>query len=280
MEVGRSFDVVAALYDAQRSAYPEELFADISEISALERGDRVLEVGCGSGQATSGFVALGLDVTAVDPGASLVALAREKFENSSKVHFVLASFEEWRLSKNTFDVVAAAQSWHWVRPEIGFEKAADALVSGGHLAIFGHTPMWSSEIVRRLAPVYQRLAPKLGVPRPENWYLPSGPISGQLVASGRFAPATHRSYTWRRRFVERICSVPGNAIGSSQIGEGASRRLAVGSGSKSPRGSPHRLGDEPLCCGGQEGLAVALIAVAALSITIRLSPAPAKTPAW
>ncbi len=200
MEVGRSFDVVAALYDAQRSAYPEELFADISEISALERGDRVLEVGCGSGQATSGFVALGLDVTAVDPGASLVALAREKFENSSKVHFVLASFEEWRLSKNTFDVVAAAQSWHWVRPEIGFEKAADALVSGGHLAIFGHTPMWSSEIVRRLAPVYQRLAPELWGPPPENWYLPSGPISGQLVASGRFAPATHRSYTWRRRY--------------------------------------------------------------------------------
>src|SRR5271165_3151155 len=87
MEPGRSFDRVAALYDAQRSGYPEKLFADISEIAALERGDRVLEVGCGSGLATSGFVALGLEITAIDPGPSLVALARQKFANSSNVQF-------------------------------------------------------------------------------------------------------------------------------------------------------------------------------------------------
>ncbi len=200
MEIGRSFDDVAALYDAQRSGYPEKLFEDISAIATLERGDRILEVGCGSGQATSGFVAQGFDLTAIDPGASLVDLARRKFANSSKVQFAVVSFEEWPLGERKFHLVVAAQSWHWIRPEIGFEKAAKALISGGHLAIFGHTPVWSAELVGRLEPVYLRLAPEMWGPPIENWYLPSGPISGQLTANGHFKLPVHRSYAWRRRY--------------------------------------------------------------------------------
>jgi len=160
----------------------------------------VLEVGCGSGLATSGFVALGLEIPVVDPGPSLVALARRKFANSSQVQFVVASFEEWPLEVEAFHLVAAAQSWHWVRPEIGYAKAAKALASGGHLAIFGHTPVWSADLVGRLEPVYRRLAPELWGPPIENWYLPSGPISMTIAASGRFEPAAHRSYAWRRRY--------------------------------------------------------------------------------
>src|SRR5580704_10636530 len=38
MEAGRSFDTVAALYDAQRSGYPEKLFEDISALAALGEG--------------------------------------------------------------------------------------------------------------------------------------------------------------------------------------------------------------------------------------------------
>jgi SAM-dependent methyltransferase len=178
MEAGRSFDSVAA----------------------LERGDRVLEVGCGSGQATAGFVARGFDITAIDPGPSLIDLARQKFGNLPKMQFVVASFEEWPLSEQMFHLVAAAQSWRWVRPEICFEKAAKSLVSSGHLAIFGHTPVWSAEFVAHLERVYRRLAPEIWGPPPENWYLPSGPVSGQLTASGHFRSVVHRSYAWRRRY--------------------------------------------------------------------------------
>ena len=113
---------------------------------------------------------------------------------------MVASFEEWPLEKDAFHLVAAAQSWHWVRPEIRLKKAAEALAPDGHLAIFGHTPTWSADLVGRLEPVYRRLAPELWGPPIENWYLPSGPISAQIAASGRFGPAVHRSYAWRRRY--------------------------------------------------------------------------------
>jgi ubiquinone/menaquinone biosynthesis C-methylase UbiE len=71
-----------------------------------------LEIGCGSGQATIGFAAEGLDVTGVDPGAALVDLARNKFVGSSTIRFEVASFEEWPLDDHKFHLVAAAQSWH------------------------------------------------------------------------------------------------------------------------------------------------------------------------
>jgi SAM-dependent methyltransferase len=111
MEAGRSFDSVAALYDAQRSGYPQKLFEDLSAIAILRRGDRVLEVGCGSGQATTGLVAQGFDIIAIDPGPSLVDLARKKFANLPRIQFTVASFEEWILGDQKFRLVAAAQSW-------------------------------------------------------------------------------------------------------------------------------------------------------------------------
>ena len=153
MEPRETFNTVAALYDAQRSGYPEKLFDELSEVSRLEPGHRVLEVGCGTGQATAGFAARGLDVVAIDPDAALVDVARRKFIGAANVQFEIASFEEWPLGERSFHLVAAAQSWHWVRPDIGFEKAARALAPGGGLAIFGHTPRWSPEIVAAMAPV-------------------------------------------------------------------------------------------------------------------------------
>jgi SAM-dependent methyltransferase len=179
------------------------LFADIVAAAPLRPGDRVLEVGCGSGQATAGFVAEGLEVLGVDPGAALIDLARRKFLGAAAAQFVVAEFEKWPLEDRRFQLVAAAQSWHWVKGDIGFSKAAEALRPDGHLAIFGHTPAWSAELMDRLRPVYSRLAPELWGPAPEAWYLPEGPIPELIAASGCFTFRLHRGYAWRRAYDAR-----------------------------------------------------------------------------
>src|SRR6266704_6266427 len=75
-DVGRVFNEVPELYDRVRPAYPDELFADLVAITGMGRRSPVLEVGCGTGQATRSLAALGCSVTAVEPGAGMAALAR------------------------------------------------------------------------------------------------------------------------------------------------------------------------------------------------------------
>lgn len=136
-----AFDEVAELYDAERPSYPPQLVADVIAAADLTREDAMIEVGCGTGQATEAFARRGYDIVAVEPGAELARLARSRLARFPNAAVVQTSFEDWRIETGVFRVVIAAQSWHWLDPEVCFDKAADALCPGGVLAIFGHVPM-------------------------------------------------------------------------------------------------------------------------------------------
>lgn len=200
MDLRDTFDTVADAYDSVRPGYPAALFADIAEATGLEAGDAVLEVGCGSGQATGGLLELGAYVTALDPGPALIAAAKARFAGRGGVSFVTARFEDWRPPAKAFQLVAAAQSWHWVPPADGFARAAAALAPGGWLAIFGHAPAHFPDAFMAAAqPVYARQAPELWASPPESWYQPQGPVFGLISTSGWFGPPTYRAYPWTWR---------------------------------------------------------------------------------
>ena len=132
---GKVFDEVAAEYDRRRPAYPDELVDRACQVAGIGSGDRVLEVGCGSGQLTRGLVARGLHVTALEPGASLIALARQNLAGAGEVEFVNAQFEDAPLRRGQFRAVFSASAFHWVDPRVSWQKAADVLVPGGTLAL-------------------------------------------------------------------------------------------------------------------------------------------------
>jgi ubiquinone/menaquinone biosynthesis C-methylase UbiE len=132
---GKVFDDVAAEYDRHRPAYPDELVDQACRVAGIGSGDHVLEVGCGSGQLTRGLVARGLHVTALEPGQNLIALARQNLEGAGEVEFVNAQFEDAFLPREQFQAVFSASAFHWVDPEVSWQKAADVLVPGGTLAL-------------------------------------------------------------------------------------------------------------------------------------------------
>jgi ubiquinone/menaquinone biosynthesis C-methylase UbiE len=132
---GTVFDEVAAEYDRHRPAYPDELVDQACHVAGIGSGDHVLEVGCGSGQLTRGLLARGLHVTALEPGKSLLALARQNLEGAGEVEFVNAQFEEALLPREQVQAVFSASAFHWVDPEVSWQKAADVLVPGGTLAL-------------------------------------------------------------------------------------------------------------------------------------------------
>jgi ubiquinone/menaquinone biosynthesis C-methylase UbiE len=132
---GLVFDEVAAEYDRRRPAYPAELIDRACLVAGIGRGDHVLEIGCGTGQLTRGLLARGLHVTALEPGQSLLALARQNLESAGEVEYVNAQFEDALLPGEQFHAVFSASAFHWVDPEVSWQKAADVLVPGGTLAL-------------------------------------------------------------------------------------------------------------------------------------------------
>jgi ubiquinone/menaquinone biosynthesis C-methylase UbiE len=132
---GMVFDEIAAEYDRYRPTYPDELVDQACQVAGIGSGDHVLEVGCGSGQLTRGLVARGLHVTALEPGKSLIALARQNLEGAGEVEFVNAQFEGALLPREQFKAVFSASAFHWIDPKVSWQKTADVLVPGGTLAL-------------------------------------------------------------------------------------------------------------------------------------------------
>lgn len=133
-----SFDTVAAAYDRSRPGYPPELVTYACVTAGLDPGDPVVEVGCGTGQLTRALVERGLRVTAIEPGANLLALARERCRGGGEVDFVHATFEDAPLPEPPVRAVFAAASFHWVDPDVSWRRAAAALAPGGVLALLGY----------------------------------------------------------------------------------------------------------------------------------------------
>jgi SAM-dependent methyltransferase len=172
---------------------------DVMSYAALKAGDPVLEVGCGTGQATRSFAARDLQIVAIDPGAEMIRVARESLAGFGNVELAEATFEAWSQDNGPFRLIIAAQSWHWVSPELRFVKAAKLLSPKGSLAVFGHVPTGlPAPLLEQFQDIYLHHTSRWGPP-PEAWYLPSGPFKGWFDESGLFGPVEHRCHPWTWR---------------------------------------------------------------------------------
>ena len=107
----RTFDEVAELYDQARPDHPEQLFDDLFALAEIPPGtSRILEVGCGTGQATRPLARRGCRVVCVEPGPNLVLIARKKMAEFPRVTIVNSRFEDFDAAGAIFDMVLAVTS--------------------------------------------------------------------------------------------------------------------------------------------------------------------------
>ena len=137
----RSFDDAAALYDSARPSYPDEVLDSVAELGELPASARLVEIGCGTGQATVPLARRGYRITAVELGADLGAIARRNLAVFPDVDVVNASFETWEPPRRDFDGVVSFSAFDWLDPEIGYTKSASLLRPGGALAIVTNRPV-------------------------------------------------------------------------------------------------------------------------------------------
>jgi SAM-dependent methyltransferase len=166
---GKVFNEIAVEYDRNRPTYPDVLIDRACEVAGIGVGDRVLEVGCGTGQLTRSLLARGLRVTALEPGDRLIRVAEENLKDAGDLELVHARLEDVQLPRERYQAVFSASAIHWVDPDLGWRKIADALASDGTLALiqyFGLQEQRSVDDQEALLSALRRHAPEVAATLP------------------------------------------------------------------------------------------------------------------
>jgi len=191
-----TFNEDAERYDRARPRYPAQMFDDLAAVVA--RGARVLEIGCGTGQATVALAERGYRILAVELGPEMATLARRNLARFNSVEVVTAAFEDWPLPDEPFDVVFSATAFHWVDPAVRVSKSAAALRPDGLLAtvMTSHIAGGSEEFFVAAQDCYERFDPATppGLRQQSAADIPED--DRELASSGRFGPATFHRYEW------------------------------------------------------------------------------------
>lgn len=135
-EEGRTFERISSLYDRARISYPTQLIGDIVAYSGIKPIGKILDVGCGTGQATLLFAQGGYRIIGLDVGQEMVDIAKEKCSSFPKVSFKVGTFEDLKFPEASLDIIVSGMAWHWINPNGREEKAHRLLKSGGTLALF------------------------------------------------------------------------------------------------------------------------------------------------
>jgi len=164
----RSFGTAVDAYDRGRPGYPDDavdwlvahapsrapaaFVPERARAAGADASDRVraADLGAGTGKFTASLVVRGLDVTAIEPDAAMLARLAANLPTAAARE---GTAEAIPLPDASVELVTAAQSWHWVDAERASAEVARVLVPGGVLALVWNIRDESVPWVRRLGEV-------------------------------------------------------------------------------------------------------------------------------
>jgi SAM-dependent methyltransferase len=123
-----SFGAAATAYAEHRPDYPQDAVRWALESAP---GLRVLDLGAGTGKLTATLVAVGADVTAVEPDPAMLTELRRALPDARAL---LGSAEAIPLPDASVDAVLAGNAMHWFDMAVAGPEIARVLVPGGILA--------------------------------------------------------------------------------------------------------------------------------------------------
>lgn len=159
-----SFGANAAGYDRYRLSYPVEV---VDRIRAYATAPlvRAIEIGAGTGKATTVVAGGGIDVTAVEPDPVMLGVLVANTAGL-EVTPVRSTFEAVGTPAH-FDLLYAAAAWHWTDPETRWTRAAALVRAGGTVAFFGGPMEIADDDVRGAVVAARRaLVPEDEIPSP------------------------------------------------------------------------------------------------------------------
>ena len=157
----------ATLYDTKH-AFVWEKARGLLELLAPRPGERILDLGCGTGQLSSEIAATGATVMGVDRSPEMISQARHKFPT---LEFDVCDARELPFAQE-FDAVFSNATLHWIpQADLVIAGIARSLKPGGRfVAEFG-----GKGNVQILTTALENALSRFGVSpsKPSPWYYPS-----------------------------------------------------------------------------------------------------------
>jgi SAM-dependent methyltransferase len=185
----RWYSATAESYRDFRPHYPDVILDDA--LKSVLKESHVLEVGSGPGTATISLLQRGFYVTCLEPNPEFCTLVQQDPGISSshrmKIHNV--AFEEAIIPEQSFDVVLAATSMHWIPANVAFPKAAHALKCGGTLILLWNMMMTpaSPDLYRKIEDAHgEDYAALLAWGDEQTQYEVANAVGGHIQTSGWF----------------------------------------------------------------------------------------------
>ncbi|MFJ9412539.1 class I SAM-dependent methyltransferase [Streptomyces sp. NPDC101227] len=185
-------------YDRTRPSYPEAL---VNQIVEARTELNVLDVGCGTGIAARQFQAAGCTVLGVEPDTRMAEFARRR-----GLEVEVSTFEAWDPAGRPFDAVVSGQTWHWLDAVAGAVKAAQALRSGGELAVFWNAEIPPPEVLRSFGEIYRRVLPDSLVARQwttnalDGYAMLSRNAADGIRKAGGFGTPKEWRFNWEKSY--------------------------------------------------------------------------------
>jgi trans-aconitate methyltransferase len=157
----------ATRYDEAFSFVPA-MGAAVLDLLDPQPGERVLDLGCGSGELTAQIAGRGSSVVGVDSAAEMVARARERFPN---LDVRLADAEQLQIDE-PYDAAFSNAALHWMTdPDRVLTGVRAALRDGGRFV----AEMGAAGNVTALVTALREAARRTGVDAdlPLPWYFPT-----------------------------------------------------------------------------------------------------------
>jgi SAM-dependent methyltransferase len=127
------WEAAAGFYDAHWSAHTSQAVDSLLDAADVRAGMRVLDVGCGPGDAAGRAAERGADATGVDVAAAMVEIAQQRHPVA---RFVQASVTELPFADDSFDAgVGNIVIQHVGEPGRAVRELERVLVPGGRVAL-------------------------------------------------------------------------------------------------------------------------------------------------
>lgn len=178
----------ADLYD-QKHAFVYQFGENVLELLDVKPGERIHDVGCGTGYLTKQIKGQGAEVIGTDYSPQMIEQARKNFPD---VEFEVANASDFHL-EGKFDAVFSNAALHWVKDHDGMMQCVyDSLKPGGRFV----AEMGGKGNVQKLITAAKSTLEKYGYHKQaqlSQWYFPSlGEYATRLEQHGfRVAFASH-----------------------------------------------------------------------------------------